>query len=57
MLAEKAMELANMALAGIVFVQFLPETTFRGSIVILGLLIFALLHVGAFFLMRGGESS
>jgi hypothetical protein len=57
MLAEKAMELANMALAGIVFVQFLPEAPFKGSIALLGFLIFGMLHVGAYFLMRVGERS
>jgi hypothetical protein len=55
MLAEKAMELANMALAGIVFVQFLPEAPFKGSVAFLGFLIFVTLHLGAYFLMRGGE--
>ena len=57
MLAEKALELANMALAGIVFVQFLPEASFKGSIAVLGILIFVILHVGAFLLMkRGGRA-
>lgn len=55
MLAEKSMELANMALAGIVFVQFLPAAPVKGSIAFLGLVIFAMLHVGAYFLVRGGE--
>jgi hypothetical protein len=55
MLAEKAMELANMALAGIVFVQFLPSASFKSSVAFLGLLIFVILHVGAYFLMRGGD--
>ena len=57
MLAEKAMELANMALAGIVFVQFLPDAPFKGNVAFLGLLIFVMLHWGAYLLMRGGERS
>lgn len=44
-----------MALAGIVFVQFLPEASFKGSIALLGFVIFVMLHSGAYFLMKGGE--
>lgn len=46
-----------MALAGIVFVQFLPEASFKGRVAFLGLLIFVILHVGAYFLMRGGDKT
>ena len=55
MLAEKAMELANMSLFGIVLSQFLADEPFRVSAAFLGTIAFVFLHVGAFVLMRGGE--
>lgn len=55
MLAEKAMELANAALVGIVFVQFLPNQSFSATIALFGVLTFICIHISAYFLMQGGD--
>ncbi|KKS84917.1 MAG: hypothetical protein UV59_C0012G0010 [Candidatus Gottesmanbacteria bacterium GW2011_GWA1_43_11] len=57
MLSDKAMELANLALIGLVFIQVIPGQGFSGFAIVLGILTFTLLHLLAFYLMnkRGGN--
>ena len=54
MVAEKAMELANLALAGIVFVQLAPGQPFGGRATFLGVLAFIVLHIVAYYTMKEG---
>lgn len=54
MVAEKAMELANLALAGIVFVQLVPGQPFGGRATLLGVVTFVVLHIVAYYTMREG---
>ena len=52
MLAEKAMELANLALAGIVFVQLVPGMSMNERKLILGGGAFLVLHAFAYIIMK-----
>ena len=56
MFAEKAMELANLSLAGMVFVQFVGSEAIHAGAVWLGWVTFAVLHITAYLLMKGGEN-
>jgi hypothetical protein len=57
MLAEKAMDLANAVIVGIVLSQFVANEPFKGNIAFMGTVTFVGLHTGAYLLMkkRGGE--
>jgi hypothetical protein len=56
MLAERAMELANLCLVGMVFVQFTPEGQGKLAAVLMGITAFWVLHIFAYLVLRiGGE--
>ncbi|MCI0558949.1 MAG: hypothetical protein MN733_10670 [Nitrososphaera sp.] len=56
LLAEKVMDLGNLALASIVFVQLLPDEPFSGRIVLLGVTSFLVCHAVSYYVMRGGDA-
>jgi hypothetical protein len=55
--AEKAMELANLAMAGIAFVQFVPGAPHSLTLLLYGVFVYLTLHAIAFLLMKGGEGT
>lgn len=59
LVAEKAMDLGNLALAGLVFAQLLPGQRVSGRLLVMGVIVFALAQALAFYASQfcdeGGE--